>query len=60
LETEYSNFSVMFPRGTQPTHIGETCRPVSTKYKQINSEGCKLVGEGGAHETDPHSPLAPE
>jgi hypothetical protein len=22
------------------------------KYKQIISEGCKLVGEGGAHETD--------
>src|SRR5215212_11740665 len=25
---------------------------IVTKYKQINSEGCKIVGEGGAHETD--------
>jgi hypothetical protein len=24
------------------------------KYKQINSEGCKLMGEGGAHESDPY------
>src|SRR5438270_7252161 len=23
-----------------------------TKCEQINSEGCKLMGEGGAHETD--------
>src|SRR3712207_7856002 len=26
----------------------------STKYKQINSEGCKLPGEGGACEADSH------
>jgi hypothetical protein len=24
------------------------------KYKQINSEGSKLMGQGGAHETDSH------
>src|SRR5215207_9824707 len=27
---------------------------ISPKYKQINSEGCKLWARGGAHETDPY------
>jgi hypothetical protein len=30
-----------------------------TKYKQIIFEGCKLVGEGGAHETDPYPDSQP-
>src|SRR5688500_18453279 len=33
---------------------------VQPKYEQINSEGCKLMGEGGAdHEADPYSDSQP-
>ena len=38
-ETEYSNVSGMFPRGAQPTHIGDTNIPVRPRGRRDEGSG---------------------